>query len=139
MKDQLPKTLATRLQYLREANNLTREGLSNKSRVNISIINDIEEGKDTFLSVTTRQNLSNALKISARVLKEVEKTPPKTIISSDIIDNIKYNILSGSLNSNKCPKCNNNLICKIVILYDLEDKPVKVPKARCNKCPFQIK
>lgn len=139
MKNQLPKTLARRLQHLREANNLTREGLSKKSRVKISIINDIEEGKDTFLSVTTRQNLSGALKIPASTLKEVEKAPPKTAIRPEIIDNIKYNILSGILNENKCPKCNNDLICKVIILYDLEDKPVKMPKARCNTCPFQIK
>ncbi|MGD9580490.1 MAG: helix-turn-helix domain-containing protein [Vampirovibrionia bacterium] len=139
MKKELPKTLARRLQFLRESNNLTIENLAKKSRVKAAVINDIEEGRESFLSVTTRQNLSTALKVPASVLKEVEKIPQKAVVDQNLIDNIKYNILSGQLENNKCPKCNSNLSCKIITLYDLEDQAVQVPKARCQQCPFQIK
>lgn len=140
MKKDLPNTLAGRVQYLRELNNLSKEQLATSSNLQLSIINDIEEGRDIFLSVTVRQKLSKALRVSLNTIKEVEKKVSNIeYTDQDVIDNIKFNILSGKLEGHNCPKCNNPLICKTVTLRDLEDNPVIHPKARCKKCPFQIK
>lgn len=139
MKETLPKTLAQRVQYFREKYNLSKEALASLSNVDLPLINNIEEGIETFLSTTIRQRLAKTLKISAGALKEVEKHPPKPEISLEKLVYLKENILAGNIKDNKCPVCNNPLICKLLTMYDLEDNPVKLPKARCSKCPFQLK
>lgn len=139
MNEKLPDTLAGRVQHLREKNNLTIEKLANISNLKPSEIIDIEEGKDIFLSAGIRQKLSKALKVPARILKEVEKEQTRVEVDPQIIENIKIDILTGKLENNRCPKCGSLLICKIVTMYDLEDRPVRHPKARCEKCPFQVK
>jgi len=138
-KEQLPKTLALRVQYFRDKYNISKESLASLSNVDLTLINNIEEGIETFLSTTIRQRLAKTLKISANTLKEVEKHPPKTEIPLEKIQDLKENILAGKLEDNYCPVCNNLLICKLLTMYDLEDNPVKHPKARCSKCPFQLK
>jgi transcriptional regulator with XRE-family HTH domain len=139
MKKKLPGTLAGRIQHLRESSNLSPGELAARSNIDISIVTDIEEGKEIFLSAGIRQRIAKALRIPAAVLKEVELNPPKEEPPAETVTAIKMNILSGRLNDNHCPKCGNLLNCKIVTMYDLEDIPVKHPKARCSKCPFQIK
>lgn len=139
MSQKLPDSLSARVQLLREKLNLTTEELSTKSYLDLSTIQDIEEGRETFLSTTTRQKLSKALRISAKTLKDVEKTPKQPAVSKECLDYIKNNILEGNFDNNTCPKCNSKLICKIVTLKDLYDNEVDHPKARCIKCPFQIK
>lgn len=139
MTKTLPKTLAGRVQILREKYNLSREKLAELSNIDICTINNIEEGIDTFLSASMRQRLSKPLKISSNVLKEVEVKPSEQLINPKIIKELEDKILYGQLENNKCPKCGNLLICKVLTLYDLEDNPVKHAKARCSKCPFQIK
>ena len=139
MKDNLPDSLSRRIQHLRELNNLSVEELADASNLDVSVITDIEEGKDIFLSVTTRQKLSKALKVPSMVLKEVEKPLEVSSVDTEAIELIKYNILQGKLDNQICPKCGNTLICKIVTLLDLDNIPVKHPKAKCTKCPFQIK
>lgn len=139
MEKDLPKTLSNRVQFFREKINLSRKKLAEISNIELSTINNIEEGTDTFLSTTIRQRLSKALKIPSYILKEVENKPIDDKIPTETIDAIKENILAGNLENNTCPKCHDLLVCRIVTLYDLEDNPVEHPKARCKKCPFQIK
>jgi transcriptional regulator with XRE-family HTH domain len=139
MKEKLPDTLSRRVQYLRESLNFSKERLAELSNIELATINDIEEGIDNFLSAGLRQKLSRALRVHAIVLKEVEKLPKKSEIPEEIILNIKGNILSGNLDNNFCPVCKKLLKCKIVVMRDLEDNQIRHPKARCEKCPFQIK
>lgn len=139
MKETLPKTLALRVQYFREKWNLSKEALASLSNVELALIDNIEEGIETFLSTTIRQRLSKTLKIPASTLKEVEKHPQKPQIPLEKLEYLKENILAGNIKNNKCPACGNILICKIITMYDLEDNPVEHAKARCSKCPFQLK
>lgn len=139
MQKNLPKTLALRLQLFRSSANLSIEKLANITNIDAATICDIEEGRDTFLSTTTRQKLSKALKISSNLLKDVEVLPKKSEVPKETINYLKEMILSDLSDGLRCPKCNNKLNCKTVTLYDLENNPVRHPKARCNKCPFQIK
>ena len=52
---------------------------------------------------------------------------------------IKNQILSNDVEDLECPVCGSKLITRIAKMYDLEDNLILVPKARCEKCPFQIK
>lgn len=139
MKQELPKTLSARIQFLREKINFSKEKLSEISNLQLSIINDIEEGKELFLSITTRQKLAKALRVSSNTIKEVEKQLEPITINQELLTSIKEHILNEAPSNILCPKCGNKLISKIVIMYDLDNSPVKHPKARCEKCPFQIK
>jgi transcriptional regulator with XRE-family HTH domain len=139
MKKKLPNTLAERVQYLREKSNLSVEKLAERSNLEPLVIHEIEEGRETFLSTSVRQRISKELKVSAKVLKEVEFQPEQKEVPEATIKTIQNSIIAGNLENNYCPKCHNKLHCKIVTMYDLEDNPVKHPKARCTKCPFQIK
>jgi transcriptional regulator with XRE-family HTH domain len=139
MKKDLPKTLAGRVQHLREVLDISSERLAELTNVDLSTINGIEEGKEIFLSTTVRQRLAKALRISSSVLKEVEKPPVNTQVPEEILEELKERILAGQLTNNRCPICHSSLNCKLVTLYDLENRPVNHPKANCSKCPFQIK
>ena len=72
-----------------------------------------------------------------------EDSPYVTIESiEEYFAHIKDIILEQAHNPNieiKCPVCGEILITRIAKLYDLEDNLMLHPKARCPKCPFQIK
>jgi len=122
----------------RESAGLSASGLANKSNIKLEVIEDIESGKELFLSVTQRQQIARVLKISPKELKEYERSYEFEEISDDVIDNIKSQILSHKTDLH-CPMCGELLVTRIAKMYDLDDNLVLQPKAHCTKCVFQIK
>lgn len=133
-------TLAEFVSTTRDNLGLSQKGLANKSNLDITVIENIESGQDLFLATSVRQKLAKGLKVSIQKLKSLEK-PPKDYVEVpiDYIEELKLRIFDGTLTGNICPVCKNELICRVAEMYDLEDNLVKHPKARCTKCPFQIK
>jgi len=132
------ESLAEYIQKKRENIGLSLTGLANKSNIKIEVLEDIESGKELFLSVTQRQQLARVLKISPKELKEYERSYEFQEISDDVIDNIKSQILNHKTDLH-CPMCGELLVTRIAKMYDLEDNLVLQPKAHCTKCVFQIK
>ena len=122
----------------RENAGLSASGLANKANIKLEIIEDIESGKELFLSVTQRQQLARVLKVSPKELKEYERSYEFQEISDDVIENIKTQILNHKTDLH-CPMCGEPLITRIAKMYDLDDNLVLQPKAHCVKCVFQIK
>jgi transcriptional regulator with XRE-family HTH domain len=134
------RTLAEFISTTRENIGLSQIGLAKKAIIDLSVLENIESGQDLFLSTTTRQKLAKALKLDAKVIKELEKPYYNGIeVPVDYIEEIKLRIIEGQLTGNICPVCKSELICRVAEMYDLEDHLVRHPKARCSKCPFQIK
>lgn len=131
------KTLAQFVQIRRDRLGLSAKGLAMKSHLDLQLIEDIEAGKDLFLSVPVRQNLVKALKCQPDEIKALEKDFNLPVTSVEIIESLKELILNGA-GGLKCPVCGANLVTKIERMYDLEDNLVLHPKAHCSKCVFQI-
>lgn len=122
----------------REQVGLSAIGLAKKSNIKIEIIEDIEAGKELFLSVTQRQQLARVLKCSPKELKEHEREYKFEVVSEETIEDLKSKILKSETNL-RCPMCGEPLITRIARMYDLEDNLILQPKAHCVKCIFQIK
>lgn len=131
-------SLAEFIQHNREKAGLSITGLANKTSIKLEILEDIESGKELFLSVTQRQQLARVLKVSPKELKEYERSFEFQEIPDDVIDNLKTQILNHKTNL-RCPMCGEPLVTRIARMYDLEDNLVLQPKAHCVKCVFQIK
>lgn len=131
------KTLARFIQTKREELGLTQNGLAIAANVPLEIVEEVEDGKALFLSVTTRQALAKVLKCEAHEIKELEKDIAADIVSPEVIESLKQLILKGA-GGLKCPKCGAPLDTRIARMYDLEDNLILHPKAHCTKCPFQI-
>ncbi len=131
------KTLAGFIRKKREHLGLTTRGLALASNVSLYEIEEIEEGKELFLSVTVRQALAKVLKCEPKEIKSLEKDISDNIISPEIIESLKELILNGA-EGLKCPQCGAPLYTRVARMYDLEDNLVLHPKAHCTKCPFQI-
>ena len=69
----MKKTLAQFVQEKRDNLGLSPKGLAVRSNLDIEVIEDIEAGKELFLSVTVRQNLAKGL------LKEVNSSQTKRL------------------------------------------------------------
>ena len=132
------KSLAEFIQYKRENAGLSTQGLAKKTNIKLEILEDIESGKELFLSVTQRQQLARVLKCSPNEIKEHERAYEFEIVSEDTIDELKSKILKRETNL-RCPMCGEPLITRIARMYDLEDNLILQPKAHCVKCIFQIK
>lgn len=133
----MKKTLAQFVQQQRDNLGLSPKGLAIKSGLELALIEDIEAGKELFLSVTVRQNLAKGLKCHPEEIRRLEKDFRNNFVSLQMIDSIKELILNGA-GGLKCPKCDAPLITKVEKMYDLEDNLVLHPKAHCSKCVFQI-
>ena len=131
------KTLARFIQIKREELGLTQKGLAIAANVPLSIVEEVEAGKELFLAVTVRQALAKALKCEPDEIKVLEKDIVNEIVSPEIIESLKQLILNGA-GGLKCPKCGALLDTRLARLYDLEDNLILHPKAHCTKCPFQI-
>lgn len=131
------KTLARFIQNRREEMGLTQNGLAQMANVPLEIVEEVEDGKALFLSVTVRQALAKVLKCEPSEIKHLEKDIVSDIVSPEIIESLKKLILSGA-GGLKCPKCGAPLDTRIARMYDLEDNLILHPKAHCTKCPFQI-
>ncbi len=131
------KTLARFIQSKRAELDLTQKALAVMSNVPLEIIEEVEDGKALFLSVTVRQALAKVLRCDPEDIKALEKDIAADIVSPEVIDSLKELILNGA-GGLKCPKCGAPLETRIAKMYDLEDNLVLHPKAHCTKCPFQI-
>ena len=133
----MKKTLAHFVQENRDNLGLSPKGLASRSNLDLALIEDIEAGKELFLSVTVRQNLAKGLKCHPEEIRRLEKDFRNDFVSPQIIESLKDLILNGA-GGLKCPKCGAPLVTKIERMYDLEDNLVLHPKAHCTKCVFQI-
>ena len=131
------KTLARFIQSKRAELDLTQKALAVMSNVPLEIIEEVEDGKALFLSVTVRQALAKVLRCDPEDIKALEKDVAADIVSPEVIESLKELILNGA-GGLKCPKCGAPLETRIAKMYDLEDNLVLHPKAHCTKCPFQI-
>lgn len=131
------KTLARFIQKKREELGYTQKALSISANIPLEVIEEVEDGKALFLSVTTRQALAKALRCEPDEIKSLEKDIVGNIVSPEVIESLKELILNGA-GGLKCPKCGAPLDTRIAKMYDLEDNLVLHPKAHCTKCPFQI-
>lgn len=131
------KTLAQFIQKKRDDLGMSTKGLAMLANLDLQIVEDIEAGKDLFLSVTVRQSLAKALRCLPEEIKALEKDFNLPVTSVEIIESLKELILNGA-GGLKCPVCGANLVSKIERMYDLEDNLVLHPKAHCSKCVFQI-
>lgn len=131
-------SLAEFIQNKREKIGYSITGLADRANIPLAIMEDIESGRELFLSVTTRQKLARVLKCSPSEIKKYEREYQFEMVSEDEIDIIKTRILNRETNL-KCPICGEPLITRIARMHDLEDNLVLQPKAHCVKCVFQIK
>ena len=137
MYNSIMKTLARFVQERREQAGLSVTGLAKRCNISPEIIEEIESGKELFLPVTIRQNLSKGLKCLPEDIKKYEKDFSTDFVSLEVIESLKELILKGA-GGLKCPKCGADLITKVERMYDLENNLVYHPKAHCSKCVFQI-
>ena len=135
-------TLAQLISTKREELGYSQKGLSDKANIDLPIIENIESGQELFLSPSVRQKIALALKLSPQEIKFFEKQPQINEKDFEIVDKaeeLKIKILNEDLKGHKCPVCGAELVCRVAIMYDLEDNLIRHPKARCSKCPFLIK
>ena len=132
------ETLASFVQKTRDDLGMSAKGLAKKSNIDLAVIEDIESGKDLFLSATVRQKLAKALRCSLDDLISLERGYQDIVVSDDVIMSIKQRILNHEKEI-ACPKCGEPLVVRIAKMYDLEDNLVLQPKAHCSKCVFQLR
>ncbi len=132
------ESLAEFIQQRREMAGLSIYGLADKTNIKLEILEDIETGKELFLSVTQRQQLAKVLKCSPNELREHERSYEFQVVPDEVIEDLKSKILSHKTNL-RCPMCGEPLITRIAKMYDIEDNLILQPKAHCVKCVFQIK
>lgn len=140
MTEQTEKALAQFVSETREKLGLSQTGLAKKSALPLQTIEEIESGQELFLASTIRQKLARGLKLNPADIKKYEKNPNLSLLpDTDAALFIKNQILANDIADLECPVCGSKLLTRIAKMYDLEDNLVLVPKARCTKCPFQIR
>ena len=132
------KSLAEFIQKKREDAGFSLSGLAKRANIAIEILEDIESGKELFLSVTQRQQIARVLKCAPDDIKQYEKSYEFQVVSDETVEKIKNDILNHKTNL-QCPMCGEPLVTRIAKMYDLDDNLVLQPKAHCVKCVFQIK
>lgn len=142
-QENLPKTLASRVSYIRNVRGLHIFELSQLARVSHKFLEDIEAGIETWLPIAVRQRIARVLNVDPNILEEVEiknkitkdlnKEPPL-----ELVERIQDEILSGVKTIN-CPVCSNELRVWVQEGFDLNGKPLNTPKAYCTFCVFQLK
>jgi len=132
------KSLAEFIQQKREKAGYSIYGLAERASLKIEILEDIESGRELFLPTTTRQKLARALKCSPSEIKKYERDYEFEVVPFEIIEDLKTKILNRETNL-RCPLCGEPLVTRIAKMQDLEDNPIRIPKAHCVKCIFQIK
>ena len=142
-QENLPKTLASRVSFLRNARRIHIAELSLQAKVPIKLLEDIEAGIETWLPVSVRQRISIVLKVDPKILETVEvknikaedlyRNPP-----GELIERLCEEILNG-VNDMKCPLCNSEMKVWIQDGLDLNGVPIKTPKGYCKSCVFQVR
>lgn len=135
----LGKTLARRVQQLREVRNMTVKDLGKLSRLGIERIENIEAGIETWLSVTERQLLAKALTVEPGVLQDGEVRSSSNLNDrADTNARLEQAILDGARDL-QCPNCGGTLKCSVQEALDIEERPTRFAKAYCLKCPFILR
>ncbi len=139
----LPKTLASRVSFIRNTRRIHIADLSLRAKVSIELLEDIEAGIETWLSTSVRQRIARVLKVDPIILEEVElkntnvenfpKDPPL-----ELTERIQEEILSG-VKDIKCPVCGKPLRVWIQEGLDLNGNQAKSAKAHCTECVYQLK
>lgn len=142
-QDSLPKTLASRVSFLRNERRIHMAELSVQAKVSISLLEDIEAGIETWLPTSVRQRISRVLKVDPKILEEVEVKNPGTNEvyrnpPGELIERICEEILEGA-NDIRCPLCASEMKVWIQDGFDLNGKSIKTPKGYCKSCVFQIR
>lgn len=135
------KSLSEYIREIREKAGYSVPKKKKRSGLTIEQIEDIESGKDLFLSATVRQKLAKGLKLNPSDIKKYERIMLDIYdsVSTKYIQDTKNAILDGSIENLRCPVCGSTLNTKIVRLIDLNNNIALHPKAQCSKCSFQIK
>ena len=145
MNKETQETLISLGQFVaqeREKLGLSQSGLAKRCNLPLTTIEEIEGGIDLFLATPIRQKLAKGLKVEPSEIKKHEPKEDFNFAPEGAIELLKEEILEGASNKNlvlRCPKCGEILITRIAKMYDLEDNLILHPKAKCPKCPFQIK
>ena len=86
------RSLAEFITEKREKAGYSIYGLADRASIDINILEDIESGRELFLSVTVRQKLARILKCSPADIKKHEKEYEFEIVSDDKIEELKSKI-----------------------------------------------
>ena len=142
-QENLPKTLASRVSFLRNGRRIHIADLSLQAKVPIKLLEDIEAGIETWLPTSVRQRIAIVLKVDPKILEEVEvknlkteelyRNPP-----GELIERLCEEILEG-VNDIKCPLCSSEMRVWIQEGFDLNGEAIKTPKGYCKSCVFQIR
>lgn len=133
---ELPESLALRVQALREQLDLTQRQLAKKAIVPLELIQDLESGLEVFLAPATRLKLSRALRIKPDVLEDVEKRPTAPKKDRDVKFLLEQ-IVAQPDEAYDCPDCDNALIIRQFDRLDLQDNPLVTIKVQCSQCLFR--
>ncbi len=146
-------TLARLIQAKRDALHLTRQALSEKSGLPLGVLEQLEEGRLLFLSVTNRTRLARSLKMTPQELKQVESPPPITLLGDVHLLQIDRTHVAHFNNGKRlalkemdrnnegfwpCPDCGGELITNTFLREDLENKSWTVFKIHCSHCLFKL-
>ncbi|MCR5262120.1 MAG: helix-turn-helix domain-containing protein [Candidatus Gastranaerophilales bacterium] len=135
------KSLAMFITEAREKIGLSSLLLAKRANLSEEQIQDIESGKDLFLSSTVRQKLAKALKLNPSEIKAYEKTVDIHYggnVPKDFEDYARMKMTLGETDDLRCPVCGSEMVFRTVKRYDLEDNLILHHKASCKKCPYQI-
>lgn len=134
------QTLAQFIFETREKKGYSKVGLAKRCNLPIEVLDDIESGKELFLAPTIRQKLAKGLLITQKEIQDLEKPVDEIyIVSNEKLENMRQRILENDVEDLVCPVCGSKIVTRIAKMYDLYDNLVLHPKAKCEKCPFQIK
>lgn len=138
----LPNTLASRVSFIRNARGIHILKLAEEARIPVDLIEAVESGIETWLSVAVRQRIARVLKVDPIILEEVEvKREVKDLLKNppvEVIERIQNEIMNN-IRDITCPLCGHPLKIWIQEGFDLNENPVKSPKAHCTECVFQLK
>jgi len=136
----LAPTLAQRVWQLREWRNMTLKDLARWSRFPLKRLEDIEAGLETWFSSADRQRLAKALSVEPYLLEEVEARYYQDDSQAQAARSQQLTLsILGGLRDLNCPDCGSTLKCSIQEGLDLEEKPIRLAKAFCLKCPFVLR
>ena len=67
-QEDLPKTLASRVSFIRNARRIHMADLSLRAKVPLELLEDIEAGIETWLPTSVRQRIARVLKVDPIIL-----------------------------------------------------------------------
>ncbi len=135
--DNLPETLAQRVQVLRELRGWSTAKLAQLASMPLEVLMDIEAGLMPFLPEVTRRRLARALRIPTGWLKQVERVPGLTPIAADDTIALQASVLPISLDDTTCPECSGRLHQRSFEREDPDGGKYTLVRSRCGQCLFQ--